>query len=53
MLLNFINYPQIEFGGHGFSHIINNIVPKMKTRGFTQDEIDTILIKNPTNWLKF
>lgn len=43
----------IEFGGHGFSHIINNIVPKMKTRGFTQDEIDTILIKNPKNWLKF
>ncbi|KAG5684563.1 hypothetical protein PVAND_013788 [Polypedilum vanderplanki] len=43
----------IEFGGHGFSHIINNIIPKMLTRGFTQEDIDTITIKNPSEWLQF
>jgi phosphotriesterase-related protein len=44
---------QIEFGGHGYSHIISNIIPKMRTRGFSQEEIDTITIKNPSEWLQF
>lgn len=46
-------FSQIEFGGHGFSHIVNNIIPKMRTRDFTQEEIDTITIKNPAAWLQF
>ncbi|KAJ8687752.1 hypothetical protein QAD02_023546 [Eretmocerus hayati] len=41
----------MKFGGHGFSHIFNNVVPKMKIKGFTNDEIDTITIRNPANWL--
>lgn len=40
-------------GGHGFAHIIESIVPRMKKRGFTQDEIDTILIRNPARVLTF
>ncbi|XP_076661720.1 phosphotriesterase-related protein isoform X2 [Halictus rubicundus] len=40
-----------KFGGHGFSHILNNVLPKMLLKGFTQDEIDTLTIKNPRTWL--
>lgn len=41
----------MAFGGHGFSHILLNTVPKMKMRGFSQDNIDDILINNPRTWL--
>ncbi|XP_066584038.1 phosphotriesterase-related protein [Prorops nasuta] len=41
----------ISFGGHGYSHIINNVVPKMRIKGFTEEEIDCVLVQNPKNWL--
>ncbi|CAH2039285.1 unnamed protein product, partial [Iphiclides podalirius] len=41
----------INFGGHGYSHIINNVLPRMKTRGISQATIDKITIENPKNWL--
>lgn len=39
------------FGGHGYSHIIDNVLPKMKTKGFSQATIDKITIENPAKWL--
>ncbi|XP_028174628.1 phosphotriesterase-related protein [Ostrinia furnacalis] len=41
----------VDFGGHGYSHIINNILPRMKTKGFSQATIDKITIDNPARWL--
>lgn len=35
------------YGGHGYGHIPRNVVPLMKARGFSDDEVDTILTKNP------
>lgn len=43
----------IEFGGHGYSHINNNVIPKMKIKGITDEEVDQITIKNPAKWLSF
>ncbi|XP_033221328.1 phosphotriesterase-related protein [Belonocnema kinseyi] len=43
----------INFGGHGYGHIINNVFPKMLIKGFTQEEIDTITITNPKTWLSY
>ncbi|CAO1344614.1 unnamed protein product [Diamesa hyperborea] len=43
----------IEFGGHGYSHIVSNILPKMLTKDFTQQDIDQITITNPAQWLQF
>eukprot|EP00062_Callorhinchus_milii_P013052 gi/632960733/ref/XP_007896361.1/ PREDICTED: phosphotriesterase-related protein [Callorhinchus milii] len=43
----------MKYGGHGYSHILTNIVPKMLTRGITQSMIDTILVENPKRWLTF
>uniref|UniRef100_A0A672N5Q5 N-acetyltaurine hydrolase n=1 Tax=Sinocyclocheilus grahami TaxID=75366 RepID=A0A672N5Q5_SINGR len=42
-----------KYGGHGFSHILKNIVPKMLSRGITQNQVDKILIENPKQWLTF
>lgn len=43
----------MKFGGHGFSHIIANVLPKMKRRGFSDNDIKKILIDNPKKWLTF
>lgn len=42
-----------KYGGHGYSHILNNIVPKMLMRGISQSQVDKILIENPKRWLTF
>lgn len=42
-----------KYGGHGYSHILNNIVPKMLMRGISQHQVDKILIDNPKCWLTF
>ncbi|KAL0966258.1 hypothetical protein UPYG_G00293060 [Umbra pygmaea] len=42
-----------KYGGHGYSHILKNIVPKMLSRGISQAQVDKILIGNPKRWLTF
>jgi phosphotriesterase-related protein len=42
-----------SFGGHGYGHIYENVVPLMRSRGFSESEIDTILIGNPRRLLTF
>lgn len=44
---------QIKFGGHGYSHILNNVLPKMKGKGVSQATIDKIMIENPKTWLAY
>ncbi|KAM8966663.1 N-acetyltaurine hydrolase [Pelodytes ibericus] len=43
----------LKYGGHGYSHILANIVPKMLLRGISQTNIDKILLENPKRWLTF
>jgi phosphotriesterase-related protein len=40
-----------RFGGHGYQHIFANVVPRMLRRGFMQEEIDAILVRNPRRLL--
>ena len=40
-------------GGKGYSHIIDNIIPRMKQLDFTQKEINNILVLNPQRILTF
>ncbi|KAG8224415.1 hypothetical protein J437_LFUL001365 [Ladona fulva] len=42
---------KIEFGGHGYCHINNNIIPKMRLKGISNDDIESITVKNPAQWL--
>lgn len=38
-------------GGHGYGHILRNVVPLMRDRGFSQSEIDQVLIETPRRLL--
>lgn len=42
-----------KFGGHGYSHILTSIVPKMLQRGVSQQQVDKVLVENPKRWLTF
>jgi phosphotriesterase-related protein len=39
------------FGGHGYGHIFQNVVPMMRRRGYSDAEIKTILVDNPRRLL--
>ncbi|GBP08753.1 Phosphotriesterase-related protein [Eumeta japonica] len=39
------------YGGHGYAHILNNILPRMKSKGISNEKIDLITIENPADWL--
>lgn len=42
-----------RFGGHGYGHIFENVVPLMRRRGFSETEIETILVVTPKRLLTF
>ena len=42
-----------KYGGHGFTHIFDQVVPKMLTKGISQDSVHKILISNPKAWLTY
>jgi len=42
----------VAFGGHGYGHIFANVVPMMRRRGFTEKEIDAILVDTPRRLLE-
>lgn len=43
----------VRFGGHGYGHIFANVVPMMRRRGFTEAEVQAILVGNPRRLLTF
>ena len=40
-----------KYGGHGYGHILENIVPKMRRKGFSEDAIQAITVGNPASIL--
>jgi phosphotriesterase-related protein len=42
-----------RFGGHGYGHIFENVVPLMRRRGFSEAEIETITTGTPRRLLTF
>jgi phosphotriesterase-related protein len=40
-----------HFGGHGYQHIFANVLPLMRRRGFSEAQIETITVRNPTRLL--
>ena len=46
-------FQHVRYGGKGYSHILDNIVPRMRARGFTDDHIKAILVDNPRRILTF
>ena len=39
------------YGGWGYDHVLINIVPMMEDEGITNEQIQTMLTKNPADWL--
>lgn len=40
-----------HYGGWGYDHVLTNIVPMMEDEGITNEQIKTMLVENPANWL--
>lgn len=43
----------VKYGGQGYSHILNNIIPQMLARGITETNISTMMVDNPQRLLCF
>ena len=39
------------YGGWGYDHLLTNVVPMMEDEGITAEDIQTLLITNPANYL--
>ena len=42
-----------RYGGHGYAHILENVMPIMRRKGFLTEEIEQILVGNPARALAF
>jgi phosphotriesterase-related protein len=42
-----------SYGGHGYGHIFANVMPMMLRRGFSQAEVDRIMVETPRRLLTF
>jgi phosphotriesterase-related protein len=42
-----------SYGGVGFGHIVRDIIPIMRIKGLSDEQIDTLLIENPKRVLTF
>ena len=40
-----------RYGGHGYSHLFRNVVPVMRRKGFSENDINTLLIDTPRRLL--
>jgi phosphotriesterase-related protein len=43
----------IRYGGHGYDHLLRNIVPRMRRKGFLDEHIHTVMVENPKRVLSF
>lgn len=42
-----------RYGGEGYYHILENVLPLMKRKGMSDDDIETLVVKNPARILTF
>ena len=42
-----------SWGGPGYAHILENIVPLLMSRGLNREQVDTLIIENPRRFLQF
>lgn len=41
----------VKYGGDGYAHILRNVVPVMKRKGMTEEQIEAVLVRNPARVL--
>ena len=42
-----------RYGGHGYAHILDNVVSLMRAKGISEEYIGTILVENPKRLPQF
>jgi phosphotriesterase-related protein len=42
-----------KYGGHGFDHILTRIIPRLRARGMSEEDVRMALVDNPTRMLTF
>lgn len=43
----------VRYGGHGYAHILRNVVGRMQRQGITDEQIQTMVVENPKRLLTF
>lgn len=43
----FIKIQLVRYGGTGYAHILDYFVPRLRRHGFTEADIETLLVENP------
>lgn len=43
----FIKIQLVRYGGTGYAHILDYFVPRLRRHGFTNEDIETLLVTNP------
>ena len=43
----------VRYGGHGYKHLVEHVVMRMRERGWDDDHIEAILVRNPARLLTF
>ncbi len=43
----------VKYGGHGYGYIMERIVPRMRRRGFSEQDVHAITVANPARILSF
>jgi phosphotriesterase-related protein len=43
----------VRYGGFGYAHIVENILPRMLSRGLRESDIETLVIETPRRLLSF
>ena len=43
----FIKIQLVRYGGTGYAHILDHFLPRLRRHGFTQLDIDALMIDNP------
>ena len=41
-----------SYGGHGYDHILRNVVPLMRSKGMSSEQINTLIVENPKRLLQ-
>jgi phosphotriesterase-related protein len=42
-----------KYGGEGYNHILDNVLPIMRRKGMSKEDIETITVQNPAKILAF
>ena len=43
----------MRYGGHGYGYILAHLVPRMRDRGISKEDLNRVLVDNPSRALTF